>query len=166
MKVPRVNRKPAIVRSTVVAIGSLALFLILAAGGPGIRVHAQSAAPTAAPAAAQASAQAPPRPTAFIPPQPENGAQAATAIAASPTPAAQSASKPSLAATARESATKGPVTQIDGQCADLLKMANSLKSEVDKTTMDVLSVAVVREADEIEQLARKMKGEIKLSADR
>lgn len=166
MKVPRVNRKPAILQSRVVAIGGLALFLILAAAGLGIRVHAQSAAPTAAPPAAQASAQTPPRPTAFIPPQPANGAQSATAIAASPAPAAQSASKPPVAATTRESAAKGPVTQIDGQCADLLKMATSLKSEVDKTTMDVLSLAVVREADEIEHLARKMKDEIKLSADR
>ena len=166
MKVPRVNRKPAIVRSTVVAIGGLALFLLLAAGGLGIRVHAQSAAPTATPPAAQASAQTPPRPTAFIPPQPANGAQAAAAIAAPPAPAAQSASKPSKTAAAENSSANGPARKIDGQCADLLKMANSLKSEVDKTTMDVLSVAVVREADEIEQLARKMKDEIKLSADK
>jgi hypothetical protein len=41
--------------------------------------------------------------------------------------------------------------------ANLLELANSLKREVDKTSADTLSVAVVRKAAEIEQLARKMR---------
>jgi len=47
--------------------------------------------------------------------------------------------------------------QIADQCAQLLKMATALKTEVDKTTKDTLSVAVVRKAGEIEQLARKVR---------
>jgi len=43
------------------------------------------------------------------------------------------------------------------QTTNLLKMAYDLKSEVDKTTKDTLSVAVVRRASEIEQLAHKMR---------
>ncbi len=47
--------------------------------------------------------------------------------------------------------------QIDDECADLLKMATTLKAEVDKTTKDELSLAVVRQADRIEKLARTVK---------
>jgi hypothetical protein len=46
---------------------------------------------------------------------------------------------------------------VAGEAADLLKMATALKAEVDKTTKDTLSVAVVRKADEIEQLAHKVR---------
>jgi outer membrane biosynthesis protein TonB len=42
--------------------------------------------------------------------------------------------------------------------ANLLELANSLKQEVDKTSADTLSVAVIRKAGEIEQLARKIRG--------
>lgn len=47
--------------------------------------------------------------------------------------------------------------EILDQSANLLKLANSLKAEVDKTTEDTLSMTVVRQADEIEKLARKMR---------
>jgi hypothetical protein len=46
---------------------------------------------------------------------------------------------------------------ITGECADLLKMATDLKSEVDKSSKDMLSVTVVRKAGEIEQLAHKVR---------
>ena len=49
--------------------------------------------------------------------------------------------------------------QIADDCANLFKLANSLKAEVDKTTKDELSVTVVRKAGEIEQLAHKMRGQ-------
>jgi hypothetical protein len=54
-------------------------------------------------------------------------------------------------------ATAGQKHQIAEDCANLLKLANSLKAEVDKTTKDELSVTVVRQAGEIEQLAHKMR---------
>ena len=47
--------------------------------------------------------------------------------------------------------------EIIDQSANLLKLANSLKAEMDKTGQDTLSVAVVRQADEIEKLAHKMR---------
>jgi len=47
--------------------------------------------------------------------------------------------------------------QIADDTAALLKLASSLKAEVDKTTPDTLSVAVIRDADEIEKLAHKMR---------
>jgi hypothetical protein len=47
--------------------------------------------------------------------------------------------------------------EIVGQSADLLKLASSLKTEVDKTSADTLSIAVIRQADQIEKLAHKMR---------
>jgi len=47
--------------------------------------------------------------------------------------------------------------EITRQCSDLLKLATDLKAEVDKTTKDTLSVTVVRKANEIEQLAHKVR---------
>jgi hypothetical protein len=41
--------------------------------------------------------------------------------------------------------------------ANLLKLASTLKAEVDKTTADTLSLTVIRRADEIEKLAHKMR---------
>lgn len=50
-----------------------------------------------------------------------------------------------------------PNNPVAVQTTNLLKLAYSLKSEVDKTTKDTLSVTVVRKAAEIEQMARKMR---------
>ena len=50
-----------------------------------------------------------------------------------------------------------PNNPVAVQSTNLLKLAYNLKSEVDKTTKDTLSVTVVRQAAEIEQLARKMR---------
>ena len=47
--------------------------------------------------------------------------------------------------------------QIYDDGANLLKLANTLKAEVDKTTPDTLSLPVIRRADEIEKLAHKMR---------
>lgn len=47
--------------------------------------------------------------------------------------------------------------EIANECANLLQMATALKSEVDRTTKDQLSVTVVRKAGEIEQLAHKVR---------
>lgn len=50
-----------------------------------------------------------------------------------------------------------PLKGVAAQCANLLKMATDLKAEVDRTTQDVLSVAVIRDAGQIEQMAKKMR---------
>ena len=43
----------------------------------------------------------------------------------------------------------------------LLAMANDLKQQVDKTNKDVLSVDVIKKAEEIEKLARRIRGRLK-----
>ena len=42
--------------------------------------------------------------------------------------------------------------------ANLLKLANRLKDEVDNTTVDTLSITAIQDAKEIEKLAHKMRG--------
>jgi hypothetical protein len=53
--------------------------------------------------------------------------------------------------------------QIADDSAKLLKLATDLKTEVDKTTKDTLSLAVIRKADEIERLAHSVKEKMKLT---
>lgn len=54
--------------------------------------------------------------------------------------------------------------EIAEESARLLRMATELKTEVDKTTKDTLSVQVIRKASEIERLAHDVKGNIRLTA--
>ncbi len=49
------------------------------------------------------------------------------------------------------------------ESALLLKLATELKTEVDKTDKDTLSVSVIRKADTIEKLAHDVKDKMKLS---
>jgi hypothetical protein len=53
--------------------------------------------------------------------------------------------------------------QIAEDTAKLLKLANDLKSEVEKTNKDTLSLNVIRKADEIERLAHNVKEKMKLT---
>jgi hypothetical protein len=53
--------------------------------------------------------------------------------------------------------------QIADESARLLKLATDLKTEVDKTTMDTLSLAVIRKAGELERLAHEVKDKSKPS---
>lgn len=102
------------------------------------------------PPAASAAAPAVPAPSATAP------------AAAAPTPGADALNPangklpvhPDIAG-----ALTGQQKLVAGECADLLKLATGLKAEVDKTTKDTLSIAVVRDAGAIEQLAHKMRDE-------
>jgi hypothetical protein len=53
--------------------------------------------------------------------------------------------------------------QISDDSARLLKLAGDLKSEVDKTNKDTLSLNVIRKADEIEKLAQSVREKMKLT---
>jgi cytochrome c-type biogenesis protein CcmH/NrfG len=53
--------------------------------------------------------------------------------------------------------------QIADETEKLLQLATDLKSEVDKTSKDTLSINVIRKADAIEKLARDVKQKMKLS---
>jgi len=83
---------------------------------------------------------------------PTTAAAAPEKVASTPAPAAGQQEKPPTG-----SANETQQQQIASECADLLKMATDLKSAVDKTTRDTLSVSVVRKAGAIEQLAHKVR---------
>jgi hypothetical protein len=53
--------------------------------------------------------------------------------------------------------------QISDDTDKLIKLANDLKTEVDKTSKDTLSLNVIRKADEIERLAHNVKEKMKLT---
>jgi hypothetical protein len=51
--------------------------------------------------------------------------------------------------------------QINNETANMLAMAYALKAEVDRTNAGMLSISVVRKASQIEQLARKVREEVR-----
>ncbi len=51
-------------------------------------------------------------------------------------------------------------SQLAEESAKLLKLATDLKTEVDRTTMDTLSLEVIRKSGEVEKLARNVKKEM------
>lgn len=53
--------------------------------------------------------------------------------------------------------------QIAEDTEKLLKLATDLKTEIDKTNKDTLSLVAVRKAGEIEKLARNIKDQMKLT---
>jgi hypothetical protein len=56
-----------------------------------------------------------------------------------------------------DQAVADPGKQISLDAANLLKMATELKAEVYKTRKDTLSIAVIRKAGQIEQLAHSLR---------
>lgn len=62
-----------------------------------------------------------------------------------------------------EAANAARKKQINADSAKLLKLAMELKSEVDKTDKDTLSLGVIRKADEIEKLAHSVKEKMQLT---
>jgi hypothetical protein len=58
---------------------------------------------------------------------------------------------------AKETSRTSKQKLLDDQAQRLVTMANELKAAVDKTNKNILSLDVVRKAEEIESLARKMK---------
>jgi hypothetical protein len=80
-------------------------------------------------------------------------------------PALPAAPDPSTAANPRTipAAVSTPVAdathkkQLADDTARLLQLANELKAEVDKSNKDMLSMTVIRKAEEIERLARAMR---------
>ncbi len=54
--------------------------------------------------------------------------------------------------------------QVSEETAKLLKLANDLKDEVDKTGKDTLSLSAIRKAEAIEKLARSIKQKMTVTA--
>jgi len=55
--------------------------------------------------------------------------------------------------------------QITEDSAQLLKLATELKAEIEKTSKDTLSLAVIRKAEEIERLAHNVQLKMKLTVN-
>jgi len=53
--------------------------------------------------------------------------------------------------------------QLAADSAKLLQLATELKAAVDKSTKDQLSLTVIKKADAVEKLARKVREEMKLT---
>lgn len=104
---------------------------------------APAAEPAKAPVVVPAAEPAPPAPP---PPAPE---RAGSAPATEPAPASQ----PALALPAATPEQQ----QLEKDTAQLLRLVQELKAEVEKAGKDTLSVAAVRKADEIQRLARNLK---------
>lgn len=54
--------------------------------------------------------------------------------------------------------------QLAQDTARLYQLANELKTEMDKSTKDTLSLNVIRKADEVEKLAKKVRAEMKANS--
>ena len=81
------------------------------------------------------------------------------AQSAGPLPASASAATPAPVAAppANQPVANAGSTDPKAQIAQLLQMATDLKTEVDKSNKDELSMAVVRKASALEQLAHKVR---------
>ena len=94
----------------------------------------------------------------------------ATADPGSSRPWSNSSPNPSpLAGPAARNSNPNPANaarqkQLAADSAELLKLANELKTEVDKTNKDTLSLTVIRKAGEIEKLAHNVKEKMRLTA--
>lgn len=83
-------------------------------------------------------------------------------VPAAPAVASPQSAEPALAALPPAPPdSSDPRKLVNWECADLLKMANDLKAVVDKTNKDELSIAVVRKAGEIEQMAHKLRDDMR-----
>lgn len=124
----------------VAAAAGAAAAATVAAPAPAVKKTAASAAIAAAEMGNSAVAQV--KANGAITPAPTEEATNGTPAAGPVSPAASA---------------PAPLIGVAAQCASLLKMATDLKAEVAKTTKDVLSVAVIRDAGQIEETAKKMR---------
>jgi ribosome recycling factor len=68
---------------------------------------------------------------------------------------------PELTAKQRRDLMKSNFQKMKADAAELASMANDLRDELDKSSVNVLSMDVIRRAEKIEKLARKIKEEAK-----
>jgi hypothetical protein len=85
------------------------------------------------------------------------GQQRTAVPAQAQTSAASVAASPAEANQAQETTRTSKQKLLDDQAQSLVTMANELKTAVDKTNKNILSLEVVRKAEQIELLAHKMK---------
>jgi hypothetical protein len=99
------------------------------------------------------------------PPSPPSASTSPASAASAPGAAAQNNSNDRQAGKQSSDAVKAEEKKQPVQDSEkLLKLATSLKAEVDKTNQDTLSLSVIRQAGEIERLAHSVREKAKLSA--
>lgn len=93
------------------------------------------------------------------------GQQSSTVAQKAPAAMGKAGAGPSAAQTGKQdtkdAVPDSPADPMAVESAQLLKLATELKAEIDKTNRNVLSVAVIRKADEIEHMAHRMKDKIR-----
>jgi hypothetical protein len=122
--------------------------LIVAAGAGMLSGHAQSSPAQSFIALPQTSSTIPAVPSERPP---------VVALAQANPPAQESATAVRVSSSGNVTPAGGQKNEVSSEAAQLLNMATALKAAVDKTTKDTLSVTVVRKANEIEQLAHKVR---------
>lgn len=153
-------------------LGAAAGLLVAPATAQGPPGAAAAAAGAAAAATASAPAPTPPKKTAASAAMDAaamgNSALAPASPAAATEPSAQSGTTevaangppppPPITPEVAADIAAGPLPkEVTAQCANLLKLATLLKADVAKTSKDVLSISVVRDAGQIEEMAKKMR---------
>jgi hypothetical protein len=69
--------------------------------------------------------------------------------------------EPTLTPKQRREVMKSNFEKVKNDAAELASLANELRDELDKTSVDVLSMDVIHKAEKIEKLARKIREEAK-----
>lgn len=171
LRLPRRFHTPAMCLGFFAVTTGMLFAPATAQGPPGAAAAAAGAA-----AAATASAPAPPPKktaaaaamdaaamgnSALAPAKTDDSAAAAPAeiaAASGAPPVAANAAPAAIAPDVAADIVAGPLPKDVGlQCTNLLKLATLLKADVAKTTKDVLSISVVRDAGQIEEMAKKMR---------
>jgi len=91
---------------------------------------------------------------------PSGSATAAAPVASAPAETAAAQKDERIVGTVNADRKK----QLTDDSERLLKLATDLKAEVDKTSKDTLSLAVIRKANEIEKLAHNVRDKLKGAA--
>ena len=78
-----------------------------------------------------------------------------------PTTGPETSPNPGLTSKQKQALIKSNFEKTKDDAAELAEMASGLRDELNKTSVDVLSVDVIHRAEKIEKLARKIKEEAK-----
>lgn len=145
---PNQSRAKLLPLLTLPSIASICLLVAISIAHAVAQTSAQ--APAAAPAPAQTQEKSPGNSPA--PAQPPAAAKAT-----------QNPGDPAQASSAEVRPVEARKDQIAADSAKLFQLANELKAEMDKSTKDTLSLSVMKKAEEVEKLARKVRDEMRAS---
>ena len=141
---PNQSRAKLLPLLTLPSIASICLLVAISVA------HAVAQTPAQAPTPAQTQEKSPGNSPA--PAQPPAAAKAT-----------QNPGDPAQASSAEVRPVEARKDQIAADSAKLFQLANELKAEMDKSTKDTLSLSVMKKAEEVEKLARKVRDEMRAS---